>query len=101
MSNLLTNPNVRLALRALVAAAITAAVQIHSAGGTIVWHAVVVGAGLAFCEVFTPLNSLVGYFKTAGEKIPAKTSVAPQPLPVVKPEHAHTPHPAPAKSPTP
>lgn len=64
MKKWFANPTVRLALRAVVAAAIVAATQIHNSnGGQIAWQALAVGCGLAFCEVFTPLNSLVGIFK--------------------------------------
>jgi hypothetical protein len=66
MKKLFSNPTVRLAGRALVAAAIVAVTQINAVqGGTIAWRALAVGAGLAFVEVFTPLNSLVGLFKAA------------------------------------
>jgi hypothetical protein len=64
MKKLLSNPTVRLAGRALVAAAIVALTQVHASGGTIAWKSLAVGAGLAFVEVFTPLNQLVGVFKT-------------------------------------
>lgn len=63
MKHLLANPTVRLAGRALVAAVIVVLTQIHASGGTIAWKALAVGAGLAFVEVFTPLNALVGVFK--------------------------------------
>jgi hypothetical protein len=65
ISRLFANPTVRLAGRAVVAAAIVAATQLHASGGTIAWKSLAVGAGLAFCEVFTPLNALVGVFKKA------------------------------------
>lgn len=64
MKKLLSNPTVRLAGRALVAAVLTAVVDYQSAGGaTVAWQSVAVGSGLAFCEIFTPLNPLVGVFK--------------------------------------
>lgn len=64
MSKLFANPTVRLAARALVAAGIFALTQIHNSNGQqIVWQSVVIGAGLAFAEVFTPLNAVVGIFK--------------------------------------
>lgn len=64
MKALLANPKVRLALRALVAAVAAAAVQINSAnGGTVAWRSVAVGAVLAFAEIFTPLNAIVGLLK--------------------------------------
>jgi hypothetical protein len=64
MNKLFANPTVRLAARALVAAAIVALTQIHASGGTIAWRSLAVGAALAFVEVFTPLNALVGVFKS-------------------------------------
>jgi hypothetical protein len=63
MKQLLSNPTVRLAGRALVAAGIAAVTQIHASDGKVAWTALAVGSGLVFCEVFTPLNALVGYFK--------------------------------------
>lgn len=68
MTKLLANPTVRLAGRAVVAALIVALTQIHASGGTIAWKALAVGAGLAFCEVFTPLNAVVGAWKKAPAK---------------------------------
>ena len=66
MKKLLADPTIRLAFRALFAAAIVAVTQINAAsGGTIAWRSLAVGAGLAYCEIFTPLNSLVGLFKAA------------------------------------
>lgn len=64
MKALFANPTVRLAGRAIAAAIFTALTQIHNSnGGQIAWQSVAVGAGLAFCEVFTPLNGVVGVFK--------------------------------------
>ena len=65
MRKLLSNPTVRLAGRALVAAALAAltTAKLNTGDGSIAWRSIVVGAGLAFVEVFTPLNSLVGLFK--------------------------------------
>ena len=68
MKKLFADPVVRLALRAIVAGAIAAATVYKTSGGNIAWHGLVVAAGLAFCEVFTPLNSLVGLWKV----LPAK-----------------------------
>lgn len=63
-AKLFSNPWVRLAGRAAVAGAVSALAQIHTASdGTLTWHAAVVAGALAFCEVFTPLNQLVGLFK--------------------------------------
>lgn len=63
MKNLLSNPWTRLAARALLVAIVSAIVQINQSDGTIVWRSVVIAGVLAFCEVFTPLNALVGVFK--------------------------------------
>lgn len=61
MKKLLANPTVRLALRALLAGVtVVASAYLHTGSVT---RAVIVGAVLAFAEVFTPLNSLVGLFK--------------------------------------
>jgi hypothetical protein len=66
IAQIFSNPTVRLAARAIVAAAIVAVTQIHAAsGGTVAWRSLAVGCGLAFCEIFTPLNALVGVFKAA------------------------------------
>jgi hypothetical protein len=65
VSGFFANPYVRLAGRALVAAITTALTQIHNSnGGEIAWQAIAVGAVLSFVEVFTPLNALVGVFKS-------------------------------------
>lgn len=61
-------PVVRLFLRALLAAGVAFAMKFVDVSGHITYssaalHAAIVGAGLAFAEVFTPLNSLVGLFK--------------------------------------
>lgn len=66
MKKLLGNPTVRLAGRALVAGLIAAVTLYHSSAGAVAWNALAVAAGLAFCEVFTPLNQLVGLFKKTG-----------------------------------
>lgn len=87
MTKLLANPTVRLALRAAVAGAIAAATLYHSSGGTIAWKALAVAGGLAFAEVFTPLNSIVGVFKVAAEK--------PAPTPLVTPPVVTPPSPGP------
>lgn len=71
MKKLFANPTVRLAGRAIVAGAIAAATLYHSSGGTIAWKSLAVAAGLAFVEIFTPLNSLVGVFKGAPAPAPA------------------------------
>lgn len=63
MQKLFSNPYARLAGRALAAAALAAIVSLQQSSGTIAWRAVAVGAGLAFLEVFTPLNALVGVLK--------------------------------------
>lgn len=64
MTKLLSNPWVRLAGRALVAGLASGFVFYRSqAGGSAAWHGAVVAGVLAFCEVFTPLNQLVGVFR--------------------------------------
>lgn len=73
MRKLFANPTVRLAGRALVAGAIAAGTLYHSSGGTIAWKALAVAGGLAFVEIFTPLNALVGVFK--GPTVPAPVAV--------------------------
>lgn len=73
MSNPLHNPMIRLAGRAAVAG-ITAGIATHSE-----WKAAVTAGILAFCEVFTPLNAVVGWFKTI-QAVPVPP-VAPQPPP--------------------
>jgi len=64
MKLLRTSPKARLAARALVAAG-AAAVAAYLKTGHIS-QAMIVGGALAFCEVFTPLNVAVGYFKNLG-----------------------------------
>lgn len=63
MKRLFANPYVRLAGRAILAGGIAAATSYQADGETIVWRSLVVAFGLAFCEVFTPLNAVVGVFK--------------------------------------
>lgn len=64
-------PEVRLFLRALLAAAITFSTKFVDASGHVTYsaaslHAALVGAGLVFAELFTPLNNIVGIFKDPG-----------------------------------
>lgn len=75
MSKLLANPWVRLAGRAAIAGVVAALTQLQGSDGTIAWKALAVAAALAFCEVFTPLNPLVGFFK--GVLKPATPAAAP------------------------
>ena len=64
MTKLFANPYVRLGGRALVAGIASGLLFYRSqAGGSAAWHGAVVAGVLAFCEVFTPLNSLVGLWK--------------------------------------
>ena len=63
MKQLLANPTVRLAGRALVAGGIAALTLYKQSGGAIAWKSLAVAAGLAFAEYFTPLNAIVGIFK--------------------------------------
>ncbi len=68
MKEFFKNATTRLFGRAVVAAGITAFVTAYGAtqsGTPVVWQSLIVGAGLVFFEVFTPLNSLVGFFKQA------------------------------------
>jgi hypothetical protein len=71
MQRFFAEPVVRLFLRALLAAGIAFATKYVDKSGNIANNqaalsAALVGAGLAFAEVFTPLNQLVGVFKGAG-----------------------------------
>ena len=75
---LFADPTFRLAGRAVIAALIVVVTQIHNSnGGEIAWQAVAVGAGLAFVEVFTPFNSLVGVFRTIAPARPVPPVVPP------------------------
>jgi len=61
---MLSNPYARLAGRALVAGVAAALVLLgQSSDWQTAWKGAVVAGALAFCEVFTPLNPLVGLFK--------------------------------------
>lgn len=61
---LFKNPTVRLAGRALVAGIAAALVIVqHSDYSKAAYQAAIVAGALSFCEVFTPLNSLVGLWK--------------------------------------
>ena len=64
MKKLLASPWARLAGRAAVAG-IAAGVIFYrsSAGGPAAEKGAIVAGVLAFCEMFTPLNALVGVFK--------------------------------------
>jgi hypothetical protein len=76
MTGLLSKPALRLAGRALVAGAAQAILALqhsHSGDATIAWKSAATAGALAFCEVFTPLNPLVGVFKKTR---PAKTRKA-------------------------
>lgn len=63
MTKAFKNAYVRLAGRAVLAGAAAALTQLHSGDSTLAWKAAAVAGALAFAEVFTPLNSLVGAFK--------------------------------------
>ena len=63
MTKLLRKPIVRLALRALVAGAAVLVTAYMNTGS--ITRAPIVAGVLAFCEIFTPINGLVGYFKQA------------------------------------
>lgn len=69
MTKLLSNPTVRLALRALVAGlGVVAAAYVHTGS---IGKGVIVSAILVFAELFTPLNPLVGIFKGGVTPTPA------------------------------
>ena len=70
MSRIFNDPVVRLALRAILAGAVAFASKYvdktgHHNDSTAGLHAAIVAGGLAFTEIFTPLNGLVGVFKPA------------------------------------
>lgn len=59
------NPTTRMLGRALVAALATAAITLrdNTTHDRAAYQAALVAATLVFCELFTPLNSLLGFFK--------------------------------------
>ena len=58
------NPYVRLVGRAVVAGLIAGAASYQNyGGGTVAWHAVAAAGAMAFLEVCTPLNALVGLLR--------------------------------------
>jgi hypothetical protein len=62
----MNTPIVRLAIRSLLAGAAILVSQLQSSDdptSKAVWVSAAVAAGWAALEAFTPLNSLVGYFK--------------------------------------
>lgn len=66
MSKLFKNPAVRLAIRALLAGVAVFVSREQAAADPLAWTIVegsLSAAGWAALEAFTPLNSLVGYFK--------------------------------------
>ena len=66
----LKTPAARLVGRALVAG-VTAGVvyyRAHATTGSSTWHAAIVAGVLAAAELFTPLNPIVGLFKTGASK---------------------------------
>ena len=78
MKNLFADPVVRLAGRAVVAGLLAGAASYqHFGGSTVAWHAVAAAAVMAFLEVFTPLNALVGVAKSALAEPPAPPPAAP------------------------
>ncbi len=79
MKQYLSNPTVRLAGRAVVAGVAAALASYHQSGGVILWHGLLVAFVLAFAEVFTPLNQLVGAF--TGTAQPPKPTQLPAPPP--------------------
>lgn len=82
MSKFFAEPTVRLFLRALLVAAVTFATKFVDSSGHVTYsaaalHAALVGAGLAFAEIFTPLNSLVGVFRGGTAEPAAQPALAP------------------------
>lgn len=62
----MNTPLVRLAVRSILVGAAVLVAQLQAADdptSASVWVAALVAAGWAALEAFTPLNSLVGYFK--------------------------------------
>jgi hypothetical protein len=89
VSKFFSEPTVRLFLRALLVAGVTFATKFVDTSGHVTYsaaavHAALVGAGLAFAEVFTPLNSLVGVFK-GGSTVTPKQATTYQPAAAVTP----------------
>lgn len=83
MRRFFQEPVVRLFLRALLAGAVAFAMKFVDSSGHVTYsaaalHAAIVGGGLAFAEVFTPLNKLVGLFAAA-------TQVEAPPAPIEPP----------------
>lgn len=75
LKKLFADHTVRLALRALLVAAVAFATKFVDAGGHIDYsaaglRAAVIAGALAFCEIFTPLNGLVGLWKVKTEQQP-------------------------------
>lgn len=71
----MTGPQIRLALRALLAALLSLAVQLqqNAAWDNAVIRSAIIGAVLAALEVFTPVNAVVGPGKTETvHKLPRK-----------------------------
>lgn len=68
MSKLFANPYARLAGRALVAGLAASLILLRSSSDwQTAWKGAAVAGVLAFCEVFSPLNPLVGVFKPAAK----------------------------------
>jgi len=64
MNKFFSNPWVRMAARALIAGLIAGLTQIGvNDDGTIAWRSAVVAGGLAFAEIFTPINAILGAFR--------------------------------------
>jgi hypothetical protein len=82
MKQYLSNPNVRLAGRAVVAGVAAALASYHQSGGVILWHGLLVAFVLAFAEVFTPLNAIVGAFT---QPTPTPVTAAPPAAPPAPP----------------
>jgi len=76
-------PTVRLFLRALLVAGLTFAAKFVDTSGHVTYsaatvHAALTGSGLAFAEIFTPLNNIVGIFKLGTPALPTAAARAPR-----------------------
>lgn len=77
LKNFFRNAKVRLASRALLAGATVEASGYLNTGN--IDRALIVAGVLAFAEVFTPLNAIVGYLKLAEKTDPKLAAIIPLP----------------------
>jgi hypothetical protein len=76
MTRFFALPEVRLFLRALLAAAVTFSMKFVDSTGHVTYssaglHAAIVAAALVFAEIFTPINSLLGLFSQQASSVEA------------------------------